>query len=45
MENDSKKKRILAIDDEPIIIRISEKVLTGEGLKWMWLVMVWLPKK
>jgi len=33
MENDSKKKRILAIDDEPIIIRISEKVLTGEGFE------------
>ena len=25
------KKRILAIDDEPIIIRVSVKVLTGEG--------------
>jgi CheY-like chemotaxis protein len=26
-----KKKRILAIDDEPIIIRVSEKILTAEG--------------
>ena len=31
MENDYKKKRILAIDDEPIIIRVSVKVLTAEG--------------
>ena len=31
MENDCKKKRILAIDDEPIIIRVSVKVLTAQG--------------
>jgi CheY-like chemotaxis protein len=31
MENDIKKKRILAIDDEPIIIRVSVKVLIAEG--------------
>jgi CheY-like chemotaxis protein len=30
MENDT-KHRILAIDDEPIIIRVSVRVLTGEG--------------
>ena len=31
MENDIKKKRILAIDDEPVIIRVSVKVLIAEG--------------
>ena len=31
MENEMKKKRILAIDDEPIIIKVSEKVLKAEG--------------
>ena len=31
MENDIKKKRILAIDDGPIIIRVSVKVLIAEG--------------
>jgi CheY-like chemotaxis protein len=33
MKIDVRKKKILAIDDEPIIIRISEKVLTGEGFE------------
>ena len=31
MENNIKKKRILAIDDEPTIIRVSVKVLAAEG--------------
>lgn len=31
MVTENYKKRILAIDDEPIIIRVSVKVLTGEG--------------
>ena len=31
MENNMKKKRILAIDDEPIIIKVSVKVLKAAG--------------
>jgi CheY-like chemotaxis protein len=33
MKNETKKKKILAIDDEPIIIRVSSKVLTAEGFE------------
>jgi CheY-like chemotaxis protein len=33
MKIDVRKKKILAIDDEPIIIRISEKFLTAEGFE------------
>ena len=31
MVTENNKKRILAIDDEPIIIRVSVKVLSAEG--------------
>jgi len=33
MVTENRKKRILAIDDEPIIIRVSVKVLTAEGFE------------